>query len=175
MKSSFASLALGGLMVIFGVIALFNPFAATLTVEQFLAWVFLIGGIFQFVAIFRGENWRQKLWSLVLAVVNVWLGVSLLGNPLAGIIALTYIVAIMFAVSGVSKIILSFGLRGTGYFWAVLVSGVISLALAIMVMSNFPQSAVTLLGVLLAVELLSSGVTMIVMGLSPKPAEEAKV
>ena len=175
MKSSFASLALGGLMVIFGVIALFNPFAATLTVEQFLAWVFLIGGIFQFVAIFRGENWRQKLWSLVLAVVNVWLGVSLLGNPLAGIIALTYVVAIMFAVSGVSKIILSFGLRGTGYFWAVLVSGVISLALAIMVMSNFPQSAVTLLGVLLAVELLSSGVTMIVMGLSPKPAEEAKV
>ena len=162
-------------MVIFGVIALFNPFAATLTVEQFLAWVFLIGGIFQFVAIFRGENWRQKLWSLVLAVVNVWLGVSLLGNPLAGIIALTYVVAIMFAVSGVSKIILSFGLRGTGYFWAVLVSGVISLALAIMVMSNFPQSAVTLLGVLLAVELLSSGVTMIVMGLSPKPAEEAKV
>ena len=175
MKSSFASLALGGLMVIFGVIALFNPFAATLTVEQFLAWVFLIGGIFQFVAIFRGENWRQKLWSLVLAVVNVWLGVSLLGNPLAGIIALTYVVAIMFAVSGVSKIILSFGLRGTGYFWAVLVSGVISLALAIMVMSNFPQSAVTLLGVLLAVELLSSGVTVIVMGLSPKPAEEAKV
>ena len=175
MKSSFASLALGGLMVIFGVIALFNPFAATLTVEQFLAWVFLIGGIFQFVAIFRGENWRQKLWSLVLAVVNVWLDFSLLGNPLAGIIALTYVVAIMFAVSGVSKIILSFGLRGTGYFWAVLVSGVISLALAIMVMSNFPQSAVTLLGVLLAVELLSSGVTMIVMGLSPKPAEEAKV
>ncbi len=162
-------------MVIFGVIALFNPFAASLTVEQFLAWVFLIGGVLQFVAIFRGENWRQKLWSLVLAVVNVWLGISLLGNPLAGIIALTYVVAIMFAVSGVSKIILSFSLRGTGYFWAVLVSGVISLTLAIMVMSNFPQSAVTLLGILLAVELLSSGVTMIVMGLSPKPAEEAKV
>ncbi len=174
MKSSVTSLALGAVMIIFGIVALMNPFAATLTAEQMLGWVFLFAGILQFFAVFRGETWGQKIWALLLASVNTWLGISLLGNPLAGILALTYVVAIMFAVSGATKIILSFSVRDSGYFWPVLLSGVISLVLALMVISNFPQSAVTLLGVLLAVELLSSGVTLIVMGLSPKAAEQGK-
>lgn len=169
MKSSVVSLALGGLMIFFGIIALLNPFAATLTVEQMLGWVFLFAGILQFIAIFRGETWGQRLLALVLAAVNAWIGVSLLGNPLAGILTLTYVVAIMFAASGLTKIIMSFNMRGTGYFWPVLISGCVSVLLAIMVISNFPQSAVTLLGILLAIELLSSGVTMIFLGLSPAP------
>ena len=44
--------------------------------------------------------------------------------------------------------------------WALL-SGAVSLILGIMVFTNFPQSAAVLLGVLLAIELVATGVTLI--------------
>lgn len=168
MKTVWLPIGLGVLMIVCGIIALLNPFATTLAVEQFLAWVFLIGGVFQLIAVFSAESWGQRIWGLILAAVNLWLGVSLLGNPLAGVITLTIVVGIMFAVSGVIKVIYAFNLRGTPFFWAVLISGAVSVVLAAMVFSNFPQSAAVLLGILLAVELLSSGVTLVAMGIALK-------
>jgi hypothetical protein len=55
--------------------------------------------------------------------------------------------------------------RGTGYFWIVLLSGIISVVLGVMVLSNFPYSAAVVLGTLLAIELISSGVANIALAL----------
>ena len=161
MSGWFWWLLIGIVMIVGGVAALLNPFAATVTAEQIAAWFFIFGGILQIIAVFQGEGWGAKIWALVLAVVFLWLGISLLANPLAGILSLTLVAAIMFLASGLAKVFFSFSVRGTGYFWPVLLSGAISVILALMVFSNFPQSAAVLLGILLAVELLSSGVTLI--------------
>ncbi|MEM1235965.1 MAG: DUF308 domain-containing protein [Pseudomonadota bacterium] len=166
-------IVIGILMIIAGIFALMNPLAATLTVEQLLGWLFLIGGIFQVFGVFREETWGQKIWAILLAAINIFIGINLLGKPLAGVLALTYLVAIMFAASGVVKVIMSFKLRGTGLFWAMLLSGVVSVVLAVMILSNFPQSAATLLGILLAIELISSGVSLMVLGFSAKEEAEA--
>jgi uncharacterized membrane protein HdeD (DUF308 family) len=154
-------LLVGLVMLIGGIVALLNPFAATVTAEAIAGWFFLIGGVLQAVAVFRATDWGARIWALVLAIVFLGLGISLLANPLAGILSLTLIAALMFLSSGLVKVVWSFSLRGTGFFWPVLLSGAVSVALALMVFSNFPQSAAVLLGVLLGVELLSSGITII--------------
>ena len=154
-------LLIGAVLVIGGVAALLNPFAATVTAEQIAAWFFIFGGILQVLAVFQGEGWGARIWALVLAVVFLWLGISLLGNPLAGILSLTLVAAMMCMAAGSAKICLPCLARGSGYFWPMVLSGAISVILALMVFSNFPQSAAVLLGLLLAVELLSSGVTLI--------------
>jgi uncharacterized membrane protein HdeD (DUF308 family) len=66
---------------------------------------------------------------------------------------------------GATKIVLSFRMRGTGYFWIVLLSGVVSVGLGVMVLSNFPYSAASILGILLAVELISIGVANIALSM----------
>ncbi|RBI83717.1 hypothetical protein DRV85_15370 [Rhodosalinus halophilus] len=161
MSGWFWWMLVGILFIVGGVVALFNPFAATVTAERVAAWFFIFGGLLQVVAVFQVSGWGARIWALVLAAVFLWLGVSLLSNPLAGILTLTIVAAIMFLASGIAKIFFSFAVRGSGYFWAMLLSGAISVVLALMVFSNFPQSAAVLLGVLLAVELLSSGATLI--------------
>ncbi len=154
-------LIVGIIGIVGGFFALLNPFAATIAAELIAAWFFLIAGAVQVIAAFQREGWATRIWALILAAAFLWLGFVLLFNPLAGIIALTMAAAITFLVTGVAKVFFAFAARGSGYFWPILLSGIVSVVLAMMVFSNFPQSAAVLLGVLLAVELLSNGAALV--------------
>lgn len=173
MGSPTVFLITGIVLIIGGFLAAFNPFAATLTVEILTAWIFLFGGVGQLVALFMASSWSERIWAGLLALACIWLGVSLLFNPLQGILTLTFVAAAMFLISGIAKVFVSFSLRGTGYFWVVLISGVVSVALAIVVFGNFFEAATVLLGIMLAIELVSSGTTLVVFSrmLKNSPAD----
>lgn len=153
----------GCLSILAGILALANPLVATLTAEQVAGWGFLIVGILQIFAVFRQVSWGGRIWVLLVGVLMVLLGINLLGKPLEGVMALTLTVGALFLVEGIFKIVLSFGLRGTGAFWLVLLSGAISVILAIMIFGNFPASALSILGILLAIELISNGISIIAL------------
>lgn len=156
-------LVIGVIALAGGIFALLNPLAATLAAEQLAGWLFLIVGILQFIAGFREEGWGAKLWVMLMGLLAIVLGVALIGNPLAGILALTTVAAILFLAGGVTKVVLAFSLEDRTYFWPILLSGAVSVILAIMIFANFPQSAAILLGVLLGVDLISNGVAVIAM------------
>jgi len=165
MTNWFLWLIIGLLIIAGGISALYHPFLATLTAERIAAWVFIGGGILQLIGLFRELSWSARLWQLLLCAAFLFLGLSLLLNPLAGIVSLTLTVAILLLVSGVAKLIMALSARGTIVFWPVLLSGLVSAVLALIVFANFPQSAAVLLGVLLAVELLSTGFAIVAASL----------
>lgn len=157
---------LGILSIAAGILALFNPLAATLAAEQIAGWAFLFLGILQIFAVFNQTTWGARIWIILVGVLFVILGVDLLARPLDGIMSLTLTVAALFLIMGIFRIVLSFALRGTSAFWLILLSGVLSVILAVMIFNNYPASAVTILGILLAVELISNGVSLIAMSSS---------
>ncbi|MBY6004295.1 DUF308 domain-containing protein [Salipiger bermudensis] len=163
------------MLIIGGFFALMNPFVATVAAEQMAAWFFLIGGVLQFGAAFRAGGWGARLLGILLGVAYVVLGFGLLFHPLAGIVTLTVMAAIMFLVNGVLKIVFAFSLRGSGFFWLSLLSGAISVVLAVIVFGNFLAASVSLLGILLAIELISSGVTMLSYGSYVRKHPEAEL
>ena len=160
-----AMMVAGLIALIGGVLALANPLVATITALTLTAWVFIATGALQFVVVFGASGWNGRLWSGLIGAVFVVMGFSLLFDPLAGVLTLTLLVAILFGASGITKIILAFGTRDTPFFWPVILSGAVSILLAAMIISNFPASAATVLGILLAVELVSSGVAAIALAL----------
>jgi uncharacterized membrane protein HdeD (DUF308 family) len=155
----------GVVAVVGGIFALLNPLAATGIAAWLTATIFIAVGIIEIIGAFGASGWGGRIWSLILGALTVFLGVWMLANPIASILALTWLIGILFLATGATKVILSFGVRGTGYFWVVLLSGVLSIVLAVMVLSNFPYSAVVVLGTLLAVELISSGAANIALAL----------
>jgi uncharacterized membrane protein HdeD (DUF308 family) len=156
-------LFLGALAIVAGLVALANPMAATLTAERIAGWTFLFIGLMQIFAVFQQTGWGGRVWVMVVGLAFTLLGITLLARPLAGILSLTLTVGALFLAAGVMKVVLSFSLgRGRG-FWMVLLSGAISIVLAAMILSNFPESAATILGLLLAIELISNGVSMIAL------------
>ncbi|RGP37525.1 HdeD family acid-resistance protein [Pseudotabrizicola alkalilacus] len=156
----------GAICLLGGLLALFNPLAASLTAEQIAGWLFLFAGVVQAFAAFR-EGWSARAWLTgLLGALGILVGVSLLARPLEGIIALTWLVAIFFLVSGAAKVMLSWPLRKMPYFWLLLGSGTLSVILGIMILAGLPATAGIVLGTMLAIDLISSGVALIALGLA---------
>ena len=164
-------MVMGVLGVVAGLMALFNPFGASLAATVIAGWSFLILGALQIYEGLRSEGWGGKVWSILMGVVAVFLGVNILGEPLKGMMALTIVVGAMFLASGLFKFIIGWQIQKSELKWAVIISGAVSAVLGFMVLSNIPGSAVVTLGVLLGIELLSSGVSMIALALVRKSGD----
>jgi uncharacterized membrane protein HdeD (DUF308 family) len=145
MKHWFILLLAGLVAILGGLFALFNPIGATFAATRIVAFIFIFMGALQIVAI----------------VIGVWI----IGNPIEGTMVLTWTIGLLFLVEGIVKIVLAFAARGTGYFWMLLLTGAVSVLLAGMILSRYPASALTIPGILLAVDLISTGVAMAALAL----------
>lgn len=159
---------LGLLSILLGVLVLGNVAMATLAVTTMTGATLLIIGLVQFFAGFNVEGWSSRALSLLVGVLFAFLGWSFLANPLEGMISLTSLIVILLVVSGIVRLYFSMDLRGTPFFVPMLVSGVVSVALAIYILSNFAAATMSLLGILLGVEMLSNGLGLLVLGFAAR-------
>lgn len=130
-------------------------------------------GILQALGSFRQVGFGARIWGFVLGILAIFIGFSIFQNPLAGVLALTTVVAIAFFAGGMAKIFLAFSAEDRTFFWVFLLAGVVSIVLAVMILSNFPRSAASILGLLLGIELLSNGISLLAFGFNS--AEEKPV
>lgn len=165
-------LIIGILSLVGGVVALGQPYEATLVATGLAAWIFLFVGVLQIIGGFGAEGIGAKILNILLGVLAVYIAIVIFNNPLEGVLTLTLAVAIGFFVGGIFKVIFSFQTEG-GTRWVLILSGVVSVILAGLIWSNFPQSAAVILGLLLAVELLSNGIALIAMALALRKVDAA--
>jgi uncharacterized membrane protein HdeD (DUF308 family) len=150
------------LLILGGIAILGNAVLATMFSVLLIGWTTLISGVVLAVGAFfkfkSGGFWSAALSGAVLAV----LGLFILRNPLIGALSLTLLAGALFLVTGVTRIVVSSHfpeVRG-----ALIVSGIVSLALGMFVLFNLVEATLTLLGVLLGVQILVEGVTLLVAG-----------
>ena len=172
MRNWFLWMIAGVISLFGGFFALANPLAAPLTAELLAGWMFVAVGVMTMVSAFGDQGWGGRILSILIGLIILILGIDLIANPLAGVVSLTLVVAIGLIVMGVLRILLAFRSDFAQLRWVLILSGAISLLLGAMIMSNFPQSAALVLGVYLAVELISNGVSLIVLSLARKSEPE---
>lgn len=163
MKAWVKWLCLGVLSVVFGLVVLANPVAASLAVTTLAGILFAISGGFQVVAGLGESKMVGKLLGIALGAVMLLLGLSLLFRPLEGIISLAALATVLFAISGGARVVTSFKMRHTAFFWPMLISGGLSVLLACYIIANFFAVAPGLLGILLGIELLFNGAGLIAL------------
>ena len=161
-------LAAGIISLLGGIFALANPLAATLTATLLAAWAFIVVGILTIASAFADQRWGGRIAAILLGILMVLLGVNLAGDPLAGTLSLTMATAILLVVLGIVRISLGFSFRTPGVRFLLIMSGALSLLLAFMIYSNWPQSAALVLGLFLAIELISNGISLIVLAMDRK-------
>lgn len=166
MKDWLKWLLLGVLSIAFGIFVLGAPVVASVAVTLTTGILFLVSGGAQIVGGFTAEGVMTKIFGVLLGVLMVFVGWSFLSHPLAGTLSLATVVMILFLVTGVARILWSFQMRGTGFFTPMLLSGLLTLALAIYLFANASVAlAASLLGILLGIELLLNGIGLVFMGL----------
>lgn len=166
-------LILGILSVAFGLFVLANPIAASIAVTTLAGIMFALSGGFQLFAGFGEEGAMAKLLGIGLGILMLLLGFSLMFRPLEGVISLATLVTILFAASGIARLITSFQMRETPFFWPMLLSGALSVLLAGYIVANFFEIAPSLLGILLGIELLFNGVGLIILAFFLRTARDA--
>ena len=165
MKNSMLMLGIGALSLIGGIIALLNPLAATLTAELLTGYLFIAVGVLMLLSIFADDSRGSRLLSLVLGAAILAIGVSLVSNPLQGVLQLTVLVALLMLFIGILRIFFAFRMPTVGLKIMLILAGIVSLALGTMILTSFPFSAAVVLGILLAIELISNGISLIGLGL----------
>src|SRR6056297_88088 len=165
MKNSILLLGVGVLSLIGGVVALLNPLAATLTAELLAGYLFIAIGVLMLLSIFADDSWGSRLLSLILGFAILGIGINLVNKPFEGVLQLTVVVALLMIFIGVLRIVFAFRMPTAGLKITLILAGVVSLGLGAMILTSFPFSAVVVLGILLAIELISNGISMIALGL----------
>jgi len=146
-----------------GIIAIATPALAGKAVVIVIGAALLCAGIVQIVQGFRADSWSAKLPPFVLGVLTGLFALAVLAHPLLGLKFLTLLLAAYFIVMGVSKIVASFSFRADSGWLLMLGSGLVSLLLGGLIWMQWPLSGMWAVGVLVGVDLLISGISMIAL------------
>lgn len=166
-------IAEGILFTLLGILAIAIPGVFTLGAELLIGILFLSAGVIQAWRTFQTKGVPGFFWSVFIAIVYIIAGISLIFNPLQGVLTLTVILTFFFIVDGIANILLGLQFKPHGVWTWRIVSGVISLVLAYIIYAGWPGSAVWLLGLLVGINLLFVGITQLVLAYSvPAPTSK---
>ena len=157
---------LGIILMVLGVGAIAFPLIATIAIKVFLGWLFLIGGLVQLAHTFSTQKWSAFFLSLLCGAVYVLAGGWLAFFPLTGILTLTIFLAAMFIVQGVLEFSMAFRVRPQGGWIWMLISGLISIVVGIMIFGGLPSTAVWVIGLLVGINVLSTGLAYFFLALA---------
>lgn len=168
-------LAEGIALCLLGLAAILVPPLAGLAATIFLGWLFLLAGVVGLLATLRARSAPGFAWSLLSAVVALVAGGVLLWNPLQGLVTLTYVLIAFFIVDGLLIIVLAIAHRRemSGRWEWMLANGVIDLILAAIIISGLPGTLAWALGLLLGIDLVFGGASLIGMALDARNAPAA--
>ena len=156
--------AQGAIITLLGILALIAPAVATLTIELFIGWLYIIAGIAGLIAVLSAHDIPAFMWSLVSSALAVVIGVLLVWHPAAGAVSLTIVLTAFFLSEGIFQTAASLAYRKVlGASWGfMLFSGLVDLALAAIIIFGLPMSAGWTLGIIVGVNLLSTGYAILV-------------
>lgn len=158
----------GILLVVLGLAAMIVPPLASLAVTIFLGWMFLISGIAGLALTFWARRMPGFWWSLVSAVLGIVAGIILLAAPVQGTFTLTIVIGAYFLAEGVASIMYSLEHRRelTGRWSWLLVAGLMDILIAAIIITGLPGSALWAIGLLVGINLVFGGATLIGMALA---------
>jgi uncharacterized membrane protein HdeD (DUF308 family) len=160
----------GILLVILGLAAMILPPLASLAVTIFLGWMFLISGIAGLALSFWARAMPGFWWSLFSAVLAIAAGLVLLFQPVQGTLTLTIVVGAYFLAEGVVTIMYALEHRkelSERWGW-LLTAGIMDILVAGIIIADLPGSALWALGVLVGINMLFGGATLIGMALAAR-------
>ncbi len=164
------SIGLSILMIIAGILAIVIPPVAGLAVLLVVSWLLMFSGAAHLVLAWHIRAAGGLFWELLLGILYLGVGIYALLHPVAGLASLTLLLAAYLFVEGVLELVLSFRMRpmrGTGW---LLFDGVVTLILGILIWRTWPSSTEWVIGTLLGISMLFSGVSRLGISLAARRA-----
>lgn len=166
-------LALGVLMLVFGVIGLYASVALTIVSVLLFGALLVAGGIAQAIQAFRASGWKSVALHVGIALLYIVGGGIALYDPVAASLSLTIFIAAMLLVAGIFRAVMAFQMRPIGGWGWVLFGGIMSFLLGLLIFAQWPVSGFFAIGLFVAIELIVDGWSCILFALAAKSTEKS--
>ena len=153
------SVVWGVLMLVCGILAIALPLASSIGFVFVIGWLILLVGVWHLIFAFHSHSFGGVLWQLLLAIVYGFASIYMLMHPWLGLVTLTLVLAIFLLIEAALETALYFAIRRRTKAGWVLFDAVITLALAIFIWAQWPSSSTWVLGMLVGVSLIFSGIS----------------
>lgn len=164
------SLWIGILLIVLGIAAIALPQISTIVTETWVALILISAGGAKVAYAFQTRGQGGFVWKLLLSALYVATGIMLFSNPLTGVLTLTLLLGSFLLAEGTFELILAFRLRPQQNWTWVLTDGIITLLLGAMIFFQWPFNAPWLIGTLVGVSVLFTGVSRVMLSLNARSA-----
>lgn len=166
-------LFLGIILVLLGTAAVALSYTTTLVSIFFLGSILVASGIAELIYSFWAKEWTGFFVALLTGLLTLVVGALFLFKPIQVAAGLTLIIGLFFLVSGIFKILVSILVRFEHWGW-VLFSGLVSAILGFLILSDWPEASLWVIGLFVGIDLIVYGWTWIILALSARNLELPK-
>ena len=157
--------ALGIMLVVAGAICLLGSVAATFATVFVVGWLLLFSGVVALVHAFSIRTGSGFFLYFLTALLRGFTGYLLIRYPGSGAVALTLLLASLFIVGGSFRGVGAATLQFPRWGWS-LFSGIVSVALGILLLAQMPVSAMWFIGFAVGVDMFLDGGSLMAFGLA---------
>jgi uncharacterized membrane protein HdeD (DUF308 family) len=159
--------ALGVAFIILGILAIGASTMVTLASVVFLGSLLLIGGILQIGYTFGIRQWSGFFLSLLAGILYSVVGFLMIAHPAISAVSLTLLIAVLFLVGGIFRIVSAAATRFEHWGWAVF-SGVVKCVLGLLIWLGWPATGLWVIGLFIGIDLIFFGWFWVLISLTAR-------
>jgi uncharacterized membrane protein HdeD (DUF308 family) len=160
------SIGLSILMILAGMLAIILPHAAGIAVGALIGAMLVFSGVAHLVYAWNTRSAGGVIWEVLVGLLYLGTGVYLLAQPAAGLASLTLALGLYLALEAGLEFALGYQFRAIkGSGWLVF-DGVLTLLLAVLIWSTWPSNTPWVIGTLVGISMLFSGLTRLMLSLA---------
>lgn len=156
-------------LTVLGFIAIFeSAFTTLFSVVAFGFLIFFAGCVLLLDTLsFWRKKWSAFLMHFGLSALYLILGLMLILNPMSGSISITLLLGIFYIVIGLFRISFVSFVQTPNWGYG-LFNGLIALALGILILANWPQSSLIIIGLFIGIDLVFCGMSYLMAAIAAK-------
>ncbi|MDD3593558.1 MAG: DUF308 domain-containing protein [Candidatus Gastranaerophilales bacterium] len=153
----------GILFLLLGILDLVLPVFSTLALSMLISVIFIILGIAKFVnAVASFKYLHHVFLDMGIGILAIVIGSYLFMHPALNLMLLTIMVALYFILESASSFSFAIQVKNIfKYWWVNFFAAAIQLGLGVYIIAALPESSLWVLGILVGVSLVFTGVSLI--------------
>lgn len=165
----------GIVFLVVGLGAIILPSFASIAITVLLGWMFVTIGVAGVILSIWARQMPGLWWSLVSASLAIAAGLIFLIWPLEGTLSLTLVIGVYFLVEGIATIMYALDHKRelSGRWGWLLFAGIMDMVISAVVMIGLPGSAFWAVGLIVGINLMFGGLSLIGMALAARAELQA--